>query len=253
MLPAFTSNSPATVEELVEFEDSVKSFSNEKLSCLEVSGKHACSKCRYIISKGRDGSAPNIYGAFLSEPLDRCLLDCVPLCLDAKCYESPFLKMGRLQWSDRVMKLLADESYGRNLRFHIFRPKITFIVQSASFYLQFTGWKNLIPFSRLLTFSVSNLTASSTYSTVLTATLQCRLTPAKRRCCPLAAPRATTRKNYSLWSPQLFRHPSRSHAPLQTLLLPVRPLAKLPPLQNLLFQQPPGPARERLIRLQLQP
>ena len=86
MLPAFTSISLDTIEELVEFEDSVKCFSNGKLSCCDVSGKHACFQCGYIISEGRDGSEPNSDGASLSEPLDRFLLDCLLLCLDAKCH-----------------------------------------------------------------------------------------------------------------------------------------------------------------------
>lgn len=59
------------------FQETVSSLSCRALDWTEVQGKHACSQCLWIISRGTMGSAPATDVASLKDVIDRWVVRCI--------------------------------------------------------------------------------------------------------------------------------------------------------------------------------
>ncbi|PXF42222.1 hypothetical protein BWQ96_08050 [Gracilariopsis chorda] len=82
LFPRFDNNSLQGLEDYDEFNSAVLSHSSGELCAQDVIGKHSCGTCRYLLTKGSQGTQFRTDTALLRWATDRCLVDCILFALD---------------------------------------------------------------------------------------------------------------------------------------------------------------------------
>ena len=98
----FKTDTIEDIEEYCEYVDIVSNLSIGQFSIDDVSGKHACGTCRYLLTKGAQGIRPRFHVSLLKDSADHCLVDCVLYALDENLYESDY------SWSNHISELAEE-------------------------------------------------------------------------------------------------------------------------------------------------
>ena len=91
-LPQLHRESLEETEKYFECTEAVYDHSDSSIEFVHVVGKRACGPCRYVISKGSNGTRPNVDNATFKSATDLCLVDCILYALDAYNQDSVFVR-----------------------------------------------------------------------------------------------------------------------------------------------------------------
>lgn len=94
-LSGITTNTLEEAERFFQLDEALTSHCEGTLRLEHVTGFQACSACRYIISKGKNGSKPHLESIKVSDVVKRCLGDCVFYAVHNDANGSPFIEANK--------------------------------------------------------------------------------------------------------------------------------------------------------------